>query len=237
MWFRSLMAALSNRKSIWASRTIDRNAARRPTPARRLRLESLEERRLLCGVAAAGDVPLAASSHATLGPAAAFVALQPAATTFAPHGGQGHPPALASSSLPSLTVNDVSLMEGQSGQTAFHFTVSLSAPSVNVVSVNFATGNGLATTSTGDFAANSGTVKFQPGERTKTITVFVNGDTDAEVDETFFVNLSRARDASIADAQGIGTILNDDAASGGSGGVCNTSVPCDPLPPPPDEGA
>ena len=69
---------------------------------------------------------------------------------------------------------------------------------------------------------------------TKTITVLIKGDTKPEANETFFLNLSRATNAAIADAQGVGTILNDD--DGSVGGGCNANVPCDPLPPPPDEG-
>src|SRR5207249_1570109 len=52
---------------------------------------------------------------------------------------------------------------------------------------------------------------FAPGESSKTIIVKVNGDTVNEADETFFVNLSNAANASITKAQGVGTIRNDDA--------------------------
>src|SRR5262249_49900732 len=51
---------------------------------------------------------------------------------------------------------------------------------------------------------------FNPGDTTKPITVVVNGDTVNEPNETFFVNLSSALNATIADGQGVGTILNDD---------------------------
>ena len=46
------------------------------------------------------------------------------------------------------------------------------------------------------------------------MTVLVNGDTALEANETFFVNLSGASGAAISDAQGQGTITNDDAARG-----------------------
>src|SRR5437773_616542 len=52
---------------------------------------------------------------------------------------------------------------------------------------------------------------FAPGESSKNIIVKVNGDTVNEADETFFVNLSNAANASITKAQGVGTIRNDDA--------------------------
>jgi subtilase family serine protease len=54
---------------------------------------------------------------------------------------------------------------------------------------------------------------FTPGQTSKTVTVNVTGDTVVEPDETFFVNLSAASGATIADAQGLGTILNDDGSS------------------------
>ena len=61
--------------------------------------------------------------------------------------------------------------------------------------------------------AASGTLTFNPGVLTQTITVNVIGDTASEPNETFFVNLSgEATNATIAKGQGIGTILNDDAA-------------------------
>ena len=54
------------------------------------------------------------------------------------------------------------------------------------------------------------TVDFAPAETTKTVTTQVNGDRKKEANETFFLNLSGAVDALLADGQGLGTILNDD---------------------------
>src|SRR5262249_22657811 len=113
---------------------------------------------------------------------------------------------------------------------AFVLTVSLSEASSQEVSVRYATANGSAKTGDGDFVGKSGILRFRPGETSKTITVLVNGDSKVEAAEQFFVNLSQARNAVIAEAQGVGTILNDASSSGGGG--CNPSVPCDPLPPP-----
>src|SRR5262249_48884579 len=62
----------------------------------------------------------------------------------------------------------------------------------------------------GDYNYSSGSLSFAPGETSKTITVSVNGDLTDEPDETFFVNLSSASNATIADGQGVGTILTDD---------------------------
>jgi Calx-beta domain len=111
-----------------------------------------------------------------------------------------------------ISINDVSLAEGDSGQTAFRFTVSLDQAQSAPVTVDFATAAGIGTaTAPSDYTAASGTVTFAPGETTKTITVQVNGDTTVEPDETFTVNLANATgNATIADIQAAGTILNDD---------------------------
>jgi hypothetical protein len=230
MWFRSLIASVSNRTSPLAARKPDRAAARRRTAARRLCVESLEDRRLLCSDVAAARTALAARSWAPVGPATAELAIHPAIAQFASSGARGHNLPRVSAAPLSIAISDVTREEGQSGQLAFVFSVNLSAPSSKVVSVNYATANGSATTSSGDYVGKAGNLTFAPGQTTRTITILVNGDTAAEVDEAFIVQLSRARNASIADAQGLGTILNDDSETGGGG--CSPSNPCDPLPPP-----
>lgn len=132
---------------------------------------------------------------------------------------------------PAIAISDVTLAEGHFGQTAFVFTVSLSEASSKQVSVKYGTANGTATTGDGDFIGKSGTLTFRPGETTKTITVLVNGDRRWELDEHFFVNLRGAKNATIADAQGIGMIFGDD------GGGANEHNPAnDPDPNPPGDG-
>jgi len=71
------------------------------------------------------------------------------------------------------------------------------------------TANGSAAAGS-DYTFVSGTLAFSPGETSKTITVAVTGDRTRESDETFRINLSAADGATIADAQGSGTIRNDD---------------------------
>jgi len=58
--------------------------------------------------------------------------------------------------------------------------------------------------------AGSGTLTFDPGETSQTVTVAVVGETLDEPDETFFVNLSSPVNAEIVDGQGVGTIVNDE---------------------------
>src|SRR5256885_2037577 len=110
---------------------------------------------------------------------------------------------------PVLAINDVSVVEGNSGTTNAVLIVSLSAATAQTVTVNYATANGTAPGGT-DYVFTNGTLTFQPGETSKTITVRVLGDTVYESDETLVVNLSSAVNATIGDAQGVVTILNDD---------------------------
>jgi hypothetical protein len=111
---------------------------------------------------------------------------------------------------PALSISDVTKKEGNSGVTYFIFTVTLATASDKTINVNFATANGTATTSNGDYVAASGMLTFAPGETTKMITIQVKGDKKKEANETFFVNLLGASNATILDGQGLATILNDD---------------------------
>jgi hypothetical protein len=113
--------------------------------------------------------------------------------------------------LPTLSVADVSVNEGNAGTSTATFTVTLSAAAAGAVTVNYATADGTATAGS-DYTAGSGTLTFAAGQVTKTVAVTVSGDTTVEANETFVVNLSAASGATIADAQAQGTITNDDVA-------------------------
>ena len=90
-------------------------------------------------------------------------------------------------------------------------TLTLSATSTSSVTVNYATAPGTATAGT-DYTTTSGTATFAPGTTTTTITVPILGDTVVEPNETVLVNLASPVNATIADAQAVVTITNDDAA-------------------------
>ena len=113
---------------------------------------------------------------------------------------------------PTISINDVSLAEGNSGTTNAIFTVTLSPASGQTVAVSYSTANGTAVAGN-DYVGTSGILTFNPGDTIRTITVLVNGDTDVEPNETFFVNLTSATNATIVDAQGVGTIINDDTTA------------------------
>ncbi|HSE41525.1 MAG TPA: Calx-beta domain-containing protein [Acidobacteriota bacterium] len=115
---------------------------------------------------------------------------------------------------PSLSINDVSMTEGNSGTKQFVFTVSLSSTTNSQVTVNYATANGSATTGNNDYEQASGTLTIPANAASRTISVTVNGDTTNEGNENFTVNLSNATNATIADGQGVGTIQEDDGGGG-----------------------
>ena len=85
---------------------------------------------------------------------------------------------------PTLSINDVSISEGNSGITNAQLTVSLSAPSSQTISVSFATSDGTAISGS-DYITTIGTITFAPSETIKTVIVPVNGDLNIESDETF----------------------------------------------------
>ena len=101
------------------------------------------------------------------------------------------------------------------------FTATLSAVSSKIVTVAYATADGTAT-SPADYTVSAGTLTFNPGVVTRTFTVPVVGDTRDEFDETFFANLSSPVNATIADSQGVGTIVDNDPTP--SVGINNVTV-------------
>ena len=124
---------------------------------------------------------------------------------------------LTNDDFPALSISDVTVNEGNSGTTNAVFTVSLSATSPQTITVNYTTANGTATAGS-DYAAQSGNLTFTAGQTTKTISVVVTGDTAVEANETFVVNLTAPSKATLADAQGQGTITNDDTTPPPPGG-------------------
>jgi uncharacterized repeat protein (TIGR01451 family) len=111
--------------------------------------------------------------------------------------------------LPTLSINNVSLVEGNSGTTNAVFTITLSPVSGQLVTVDLETTNGTAIAVT-DYVATEGTVVFDPGQTNQTFEVPVLGDTLNEANETLLVNLINPVNATIAGDEGVGTIVNDD---------------------------
>ena len=110
---------------------------------------------------------------------------------------------------PILSINDVSIIEGNSGTNTLTFTVSLSPVTNQVVTVDFATANGTATAGL-DYVTTNGTLTFPANTSTQTISVQVLGETLIESSEIFYLNLGNPSNATINKSQGIGSIIDDD---------------------------
>jgi uncharacterized repeat protein (TIGR01451 family) len=114
---------------------------------------------------------------------------------------------------PVLSVNDVSVAEGNAGTATATFTVSLSAAAgPGGVSFDVATQDGTATAGSGDYDERTLVAQTIPeGANSFAFAVTVHGDTAVEPDETFQVNVTNVVGADLGDGQGAGTILNDDS--------------------------
>lgn len=112
---------------------------------------------------------------------------------------------------PNIFINDITVAEGNSGTTTASFTVTLSSASNQTVSVDYVA-NDDAATSPDDFSGVGGTLIFTPGQTSRIIQVSVVGDTKSEDDENFVIDLTNPANATVADDQGVGVIINDDAA-------------------------
>ncbi|HEY5710743.1 MAG TPA: Calx-beta domain-containing protein, partial [Allosphingosinicella sp.] len=127
-------------------------------------------------------------------------------------------PTGAAGSPGTLSIDDVSHVEGNSGATAYTFTVSRTGGSTGAVSADyevFSPGTSGFVNAL-DFVPGSvflGTVNFADGQLSQTITLNIQGDFTIEPDETFTVLLTNPTGgATITDGSGLGTVTNDDSA-------------------------
>lgn len=119
---------------------------------------------------------------------------------------------------PSLSINDVSLNEGNSGVSlaTFNVTLSSAAPAggvsftIGTITMN---ANGVSALAGKDYAAWQQTGKtIAPGQSSTTFSVKVMGDKITEPNEVFGVRLSNPMGATIVDNIGVATIINDDTS-------------------------
>jgi len=115
--------------------------------------------------------------------------------------------------LPFLFAGDCAATEGDAGSTPCAFTVLLAPVSGRTVSVSYSTSDGTATAGSDYTGAPITALTFPAGTTQQLVSVPVLGDTTTEADETFFLDLSAPSSAVLADGQGTGTILDDDAPS------------------------
>jgi serine protease len=110
----------------------------------------------------------------------------------------------------SLSVNDVSVVEGTGVTKFLSFTVSLSQASPVPVTFHAATADG--TTSGSDYTFDARDFTIPAGTLSTLVNVRIGTDINPEPLEYFYLYLTSATNATIADAQGIGYIINDDGA-------------------------
>ncbi|MDQ1642555.1 MAG: large repetitive protein [Actinomycetota bacterium] len=115
-------------------------------------------------------------------------------------------------SPPALSVNDVSVSEGNSGTKSATFTITRTGSTTGTSTVSYATANGTATAGSDYTAVGPTTLTFAAGETTKSVTVSVLGDAVVEPNETFSLLLSSPAGATVSDGTGVATITNDDTA-------------------------
>jgi hypothetical protein len=118
----------------------------------------------------------------------------------------------SSTTLPSLSIADTSVKENPLGTRYVTFDVTLSAASDQTVTVDVHTAPGTATPGI-DYIGKQATKTFLPGQTTQHFRVHILNDQPTGENEQFFVNLSNATNATIADGQAVGTILE---SSGGA---------------------
>ena len=117
--------------------------------------------------------------------------------------------------LPTVAIVRPELTDVRVGESdrAAVFTVTLSAPSGQEVTVEYTTEDGTAEAGS-DYEMTSGTLTFAAGDTSRTVTVPITGDTLDEMDETFRVVLSEGRNVRLAGETGTleatGTIADDD---------------------------
>jgi hypothetical protein len=111
--------------------------------------------------------------------------------------------------IPSISIGDVLVTEGNSGTRSAVLTLVLSGPSSGPVDVSYTTTNDTARAGP-DYVADAGVLRFAPGTTQTMVSIQVIGDTVFESGERFFLDLSAPVGASIADGRGIVTIKNDD---------------------------
>ena len=121
----------------------------------------------------------------------------------------------SNSELPELRISDASVVEGDNGSRTIQFFVRLSRPTQRTVSVNYTTTDQTATAGQ-DYSAASGTFTIRPGVTRKALAVEVFGDFFFEQDETFSIDLSGVSNATLADPQAIGRIINDEIGTSAS---------------------
>ena len=119
-----------------------------------------------------------------------------------------HPTSATVAGPPAISVSDASVQEADGA--VLTFTATLSHASSSTITVGYATSDGTATAGS-DYTAASGTLTFNPGDTSQTVSVTVLTDSDDEGQETLTLTLSNPSQATLDDASGIGAIENGES--------------------------
>ncbi|MCF3618712.1 pre-peptidase C-terminal domain-containing protein [Planktothrix agardhii 1806] len=125
--------------------------------------------------------------------------------------------------LTKISIKDTQIIEGDDGKKQAKFTVSLNTKVNQKVEVSYATSDGTAKVGE-DYQRTNGKLTFQPNQTQKTIIVPILGDTIDEDDETFFLNLSKPKNADLGDKRAIGKITDNDTGGDKPGDSFKTAV-------------
>ena len=132
---------------------------------------------------------------------------------------------------PTISIDDVSVVEGDTGTQSLLFTVTLSSPASDVVTVCYKTGLDSSAASIDanpgiDFKSMDYTLVFAPGTTSLQILISIVSDLKDELNEVFTVTLCDAylltTPLTIAKAIGTAIIIDDDEAPVAS--ITDTSV-------------
>lgn len=110
---------------------------------------------------------------------------------------------------PTITISDISGIEGNDGTTDFVFVIRASNEAPSAITIDYTTQDDIALAGE-DFESNSGVATIEAGSKETSITIKILGDIDFEEDESFKVVLSNAANADIIRSTATGTIENDD---------------------------
>jgi len=113
---------------------------------------------------------------------------------------------------PVVSVSNTTVSEGNSGTVDAAFSLSLSRPSSQAVTVSYGTSDGSAVAAS-DYTTALGEVTFAAGNTAKTVKVAIIPDTVNEPAERFNLDVQSTTNADLGDGTGVGTITNDDRAA------------------------
>jgi hypothetical protein len=124
----------------------------------------------------------------------------------------GAPPA-AAVGVPEISVGNATIYEGDTGNRVMRVMVTLHQMSPDGVTANWTASGGTATAGA-DYKARSGKLYFKPGQVTRYAKINVKPDAAVEGDEYFNVVLFGVVGATVDDATGTATIVDDEATTG-----------------------